>query len=848
MSTDKNLLTLANKIYSIFYQDKEIKSIEELFSDKIYLDIIGNFLPNIQEEISPGKTDEEKIETLSLLLSLLSKLIDSEIDIDPEKIILEHDKKSAQNFLEILLEITMSLINSGAEFEEEEDELEERKMNISDPGMKYDEESVESLRLGRDKNKKKEGKNKDKDKINIKDDIEGFDKEKSQSGENLIFNNNDIDNDNDMEQVRDSEEKKNNSRLDSDTKPKKDKKEINNEDNEEEILRKNTDEENINITNENENENEIEVNSEKKTYDIPGLLGDEEEDLDKSNTKSKNKSKSKSNIEIDNDNDNDNDNDLDEEEFDLKKNKYDFGNLNNSDYDNSSINNKLAKSVPQPMDKPILTNNNSSEDYIDLRKNKKSKDKKNDDDDDDFDYNYNDELEEKNNSNSNSNTSNMNISFHSKKSKKQQIIDESNSNTNQKNTNKKGNKENSTTNKKRKNNTNTNTNNNNNKISSKKNSRINTYKSEKKNNENESQNQSQSQTSSVDISKSSIYTDSLKPAPNPHEKSQHQSGAKKKEINSRKSSIKSKSKSSASSIINSEIPLDTQGFKFELIKELKKLYGNKIGKALQGPNNSYSNLDLVLQEFKLAKKQEKLMKKNMSKNSSKNVDKNSASKSNVNLSSEEPILTRDFLLKNERLLQLMLQICNQKLKNKKNEQEKYVRDIGQNLPFMKKLKDFEYKNLENLIENKKYFYKNNNNYLEEIYFCNKLYETNLQLEAEKLNRELESKSMINAMKLEEKAKNIKDTQDYYKNIIAILNEIGRREREENMRNKMNEKIMYYQLNNMPKKELKKRMKMYINAIDDDFYFNNTEEAETNNNNIQSNQEEINKILDNNYQK
>ena len=844
MSTDKNLLTLANKIYSIFYQDKEIKSIEELFSDKIYLDIIGNFLPNIQEEISPGKTDKEKIETLSLLLSLLSKLIDSEIDIDPEKIILEHDKKNAQNFLEILLEITMSLINSGAEFEEEEDELEERKMNISDPGMKYDEESVESLRLGRDKNKKKEGKNKDKDKINIKDDIEGFDKEKSQSGENLIFNNNDIDNDNDMEQVRDSEEKKNNSRLDSDTKPIKDKKEINNEDNEEEILRKNTDEENINIT--NENENEIEVNSEKKTYDIPGLLGDEEEDLDKSNTKSKNKSKSKSNIEIDNDNDNDND--LDEEEFDLKKNKYDFGNLNNSDYDNSSINNKLAKSVPQPMDKPILTNNNSSEDYIDLRKNKKSKDKKNDDDDDDFDYNYNDELEEKNNSNSNSNTSNMNISFHSKKSKKQQIIDESNSNTNQKNTNKKGNKENSTTNKKRKNNTNTNTNNNNNKISSKKNSRINTYKSEKKNNENESQNQSQSQTSSVDISKSSIYTDSLKPAPNPHEKSQHQSGAKKKEINSRKSSIKSKSKSSASSIINSEIPLDTQGFKFELIKELKKLYGNKIGKALQGPNNSYSNLDLVLQEFKLAKKQEKLMKKNMSKNSSKNVDKNSASKSNVNLSSEEPILTRDFLLKNERLLQLMLQICNQKLKNKKNEQEKYVRDIGQNLPFMKKLKDFEYKNLENLIENKKYFYKNNNNYLEEIYFCNKLYETNLQLEAEKLNRELESKSMINAMKLEEKAKNIKDTQDYYKNIIAILNEIGRREREENMRNKMNEKIMYYQLNNMPKKELKKRMKMYINAIDDDFYFNNTEEAETNNNNIQSNQEEINKILDNNYQK
>ena len=163
------------------------------------------------------------------------------------------------------------------------------------------------------------------------------------------------------------------------------------------------------------------------------------------------------------------------------------------------------------------------------------------------------------------------------------------------------------------------------------------------------------------------------------------------EQNSRKSSIKTKSKSSASTIINSEIPLDTQGFKFELVKELKKLYGKKIGKVLQGPNNSYSNLDLVLQEFKLAKKQEKLLKKAMkSQNTTKNnnnVDKNS------NISSEESILTKDFLLKNERLLQLMLQICDKKLKNKKAEQEKKVREIGLNLNFMRKLKDFENKRL-----------------------------------------------------------------------------------------------------------------------------------------------------------
>jgi hypothetical protein len=126
---------------------------------------------------------------------------------------------------------------------------------------------------------------KKKEKAKKEDNIEGFDKEKSQSGE-IIFNK---DNDNNLDNIdldNNKEEKKNNSDVD------------------DEIIRKNTDEENINISNEN---NEI-INSEKKTYDIPGLLEGEIE---------KSKSKSKSNIELDNDNDNDND--IEEEEFNIKK-------------------------------------------------------------------------------------------------------------------------------------------------------------------------------------------------------------------------------------------------------------------------------------------------------------------------------------------------------------------------------------------------------------------------------------------------------------------------------------------------------------------------------------------------
>ena len=817
MDTDEDdLLSIPNTIYQILGQEKELKSEDELYSDEVYLDIISILLPNIDGEITPGKTPEEKIETLSLLLSLLGKLLEADLDIDPKKIVLEHDRENAKNFLEILLRVTTSLLNSGAELEEEEDEFEENKMNISDPRMKYNDESLESLRLGKDKKKdKSEKKNTKKEEENMG----GFDKEKSQSGE-IIFNKEDDNNIDNLDNLDKNEEKKNNSDID------------------DEIIRKNTDEENINITNEN---NEL-INSEKKTYDIPGLLEGEIVD-EKNKSKSINKSKSKSNMELDNENDNEND--LEEEEYNLKKNKYDFGNLNNSDDDNSSMNNKLANSVPQPMDKPMLTNNNSSEDYIDLRKNQKSKEKK---DEDDFDYNYNDELDEKNNSNSNSNTSNMNISLHSKKSKsknRQNIIDASNSKFKD-SSNKKI--EGSTTNKKQKNKINNNNtgsmsnNNKNNKTNKKSSKKQSGGTTSKKNNLTESQS---NMSSNNDISKSSVYTNSLRPAPNPHEKKLG-IGEKKNNLepNSRKSTIKTKSKSSSTSIINSEIPLDTQGFKFELIKELKKLYGKKIGKVLQGPNNSYSNLDIVLQEFKLAKKQEKLIKKSMkSQNTTKNdkIEKNSASKSNANLSSEEPILTRDFLLKNERLLQLMLQICDQKLKNKKAEQEHQVREIGQNLSFMRKLKFFESKKLENEIQNKKFFYKNNNNFFEEQFFCQKVYEEFYRHEAEKCAREIESMTLINAMKMEEKANNISEIDKYYRNKIAILNEIGRREKEENLRRNMEDEFIYYQLNQMPKKELKKKMKMILDTIDDEIYMAN-DEAENNNN--QNNQKEIEKILDN----
>ena len=181
----------------------------------------------------------------------------------------------------------------------------------------------------------------------------------------------------------------------------------------------------------------------------------------------------------------------------------------------------------------------------------------------------------------------------------------------------------------------------------------------------------------------------------------------------------------------------------------------------------------------------------------------------------------------------------QKVKQKQIEQGKYIRDIGQNVQFMKKIRELEQKRVENDIQRKKEMLKNNND-AEEIYFCQKVFENYYQLEMDKCAKEIESIKMINDMKFKEKLKSIKDIDRYYKDKIAILNEIGRRERIEKKRSKMEDELIYLQLNSMPKRELKNKMKQILNSLDDEYYNN----VEVDNNN----QEEIEKILDNYYKK
>ena len=784
-----SLLTIVNTIYSLLSINKEVKEEEALYSDEIYIEIISSLIPDLQDEITPGQTPEEKVEIIKNLLSLLNNLIEANLsDIDAEKLILEHDKESAKNFLELLLELISTLMNAGEEEAEEDEDNILGKHNISDGNInnkkvkstsfegnkKYNKEdeinidNLESLKMSLDKkseNKKTENnKNEESEEMKIDGGYFGLDKEKSQSEENLIYNK-------EKNEDNKSNSKIMNSHISDEIKDKK-------------------------------IEDEDELNSNKKSYEIPALLEGEEKDTNKKNLEK----------EFNND----------EEEISPNKIKYEENkfNLQNSEDDLSSNNLKeYAYSVPNPYNKPLLSNNNSSEDYGESRKNKNKKD------DDDIDLNYNDELDIKDiNKNSNTSLINSNISLHSKKSK----------NSNRVNDSKLQESSNKNTSSKKKESVLGGNNKASNKSSSKKGNKSNTNNSK---NDNEIEEEI---TESLinDISKSSIYTI--------HEGSKASSGSKNskknknsnlnKSKNSKKSSNKGNSnRSSCSTIINSEMPLGDQGFKSELVKELQKIYGNKMAKVLQGPNNSFSNLDLVIQELKMAKKQEKQMRMQQSSDSK---DKNIDDKINEINSIEDIYLNKEFLIKNQKQIQQFLQMHSQNLKRRQNEQEKYIRDIGQNIQFMRKMKDYELKRLEDEIQRKKEM--NVNNADEEVNFVKKVFDMNLQLEMNNCNREIESIKMINEMKEEEKNKNIFDIDRYYTDKIAILNEIGRREKKEKRRSKMEGDLIYEQLRIFPKKNLRKKLKQIINSMDDDYYNN----VEVNNNN----QEEIEKILDNYYKK
>ena len=176
--SDLDIVDMANFILAAFNSPNQVSE-EDLYSDEFYILVFSAFMSEEEEvKIDPGKTQQEKVENLKLILANLAQIFQGEIpDIDPKKIILKKDKENAKKLVEIFYALIQMLIQEKMKFEEEKGDTDEEikshsfnenRMNLSEKKetekmrRNKDEEinleNLESLRLGKDKDKDKEKK------------------------------------------------------------------------------------------------------------------------------------------------------------------------------------------------------------------------------------------------------------------------------------------------------------------------------------------------------------------------------------------------------------------------------------------------------------------------------------------------------------------------------------------------------------------------------------------------------------------------------------------------------------------------------------------------------------------
>ena len=256
-------------------------------------------------------------------------------------------------------------------------------------------------------------------------------------------------------------------------------------------------------------------------------------------------------------------------------------------------------------------------------------------------------------------------------------------------------------------------------------------------------NSSKNQISQSDISKSSVKN---------NKKSQNDTQSSKKKT-------QNKNTTSDNSSILEELPMDDEEFKYEIIKEFRRLYGNKLDRVFLKHNiqNSHDMLEIILRNIKLAR--QKMMK----------IENR--------IPDPDDLLTKEFMNRYEKELQYILDYYKKEKKKRNFFQERALKTMNQNVRVMKKIQEIQTKKMENEIERRRKAreVKNHHNQLK---MCNEIYSRVLQLEKEKNLEDYSQQMELRKMENEEKRKAMMEIEKYYTDKIAILKEILKREKEE----------------------------------------------------------------------
>ena len=818
---DGALLKIANNILNLLDYPSELEREEDLYSDDFYIAIIGNLISDRKFDIKPGNTLEEKVKSLKKLINMLSEIIDMDLShIDAEGIIMNNDKISTKCLLELIEELIKALINENEESESSNkntlSQSDNKIHNISDDNV------VRKNRLMDLEN--------ESEKIFDKDDEINMDMIlRNQNDSNLKKNENEKSNN---KQVQKSDLNNinihTNSNLENSNLEKSKIDDLNLD---------NLNSDNLNSNNNNNNESSIIFGNRScfEALDFEKVINENNKSKDNSyirKTFTQNDisryeralAESEAIEQLNNEN-NDNENNKNENnKNDNNKNlNIDFKDINiNKDEINKNDSNKNNKNSNEiSNEKPIMNVSNISNNIIQNNKNdnddleipnliESSEKKKNyDKNEDNFDNFNNLNIDESDNYFNESNIkaysvpneymkkpeisisgsedldldldinkddkNNIMIENSSTKKKQQKTKESSNSNFNisldkssKKNTNRK------------------------NDINIKENSTKNSNKNLKT---------SSSKNSQSDISKSSIQS---------NQKIRKTNSNSKKNINNEK-------ENKSISYID-EIPISDEEFKIEIMKEIRRLYGNNINKIFSKNKKKNEELfEIILKNIKIAR--EKILKSE-----------------NKKIPDPDDLLTREFIKKYQKEIQYIINYYKNEKQRRNNLQDKTLKSITQNIYAMKKIQELQDKEIENEIEKKKQIIENKN-HKNQLKLCNEIYSQALEFEKEKYFEELMNENELKRIENEAKTKNMMEIEKYYTDKIAILKEILKREKKEKEIERFTQKQFLENISKLKKGEFKKQIDLIFQKFDEEDKKNEVDNH---------NQEQIEKILNSYY--
>lgn len=819
------LLQIANNILDLLEYDSELKDEDDLFSDQFFIVIVSHLVTDDKFAIKPGETEEEQVESLDKLIAFLSNIIDKDLSIiSAEGIIIDHDKLSTKRLLELIEELIKALKNENDEYESQsehhlskEESIDQKQKqftnesnsdimqrgNISDANINRNHHNL--LDDGGDVDEEEDGDEDSNHKHKKQKPAKPKEKEKEQQANLSISNDEHLDTDKLMTNEMKADYSEQERRKSEHSESMKEIEASNKKDNttKEEKKTEREEEENESMMTDPRAQSCFEALEYEKMVKLK--QGEYDESLIRK-TLTENDLSRFERVLIENG----------EEEQESER-QYPMG----IDYNE---NNPNAQNETPVMNVSHISEVSKSKENSELQAKINSKSRKNESIDKKKDHNrYN------NNKNTNNNKkvvkeqedvpSLLEDSYKNQQSHTSSYYMEQHNNKYIEYDSDEDQGLNSLTG---------------HSIHSvpqahtkfKLNSSSSTEQQKKSSNQSSSKkNISHKDSANSKISKESKYNKDSKTNTNNNKKSNHhqsQSDISQSSLLSisQNSQLKvPKSKSENENIVE-EIPLSDEVLKYEIIKEFKRLYGNKLDKIFlkQNIQNSHNILDIILRNIKLAK--QKMMKI-----------------SNKVQDSDDQI-TMEFMHRHQKELQYILDYYKKEKNKRSKYQERALNTLTKNVCLMKKAQEVQTKKMEAEIERKKKA-RETNHQQEQVRICNEIYSKALQLEKEKYLEEISYQMELRQRENEEKRRSMMEVEKYYTDKIAILKEILKREKKErNFEHKV--KIQFLsRLEKEKKGEFKRQIEKVFEKFDEEEKKTDIEDK---------NQEEIEKIIKNYYNK